>query len=114
LLTAVGLTACGSSTIHIYTNNTQKTTINLGRLRAAPHLCELYPGICLTTEEKPRKNLSQGSTVIVYTHPLKITQHADFYSKTFVFFGMQAYFLKTSVHLKSTVISLSVKCSVGL
>ena len=26
-----------------------------------PHLCELYPGICLTTEEKAQKNLSQGS-----------------------------------------------------
>ena len=24
-------------------------------------LCELYPGICLTTEEKARKNLSQGN-----------------------------------------------------
>jgi hypothetical protein len=23
-------------------------------------LCELYPGICLTTEEKARKNLSEG------------------------------------------------------
>jgi hypothetical protein len=28
---------------------------------AVPILCELYPGICLTTEEKARKNLSQGS-----------------------------------------------------
>jgi hypothetical protein len=27
-------------------------------LRAVPHLCVLYPGICLTTEEKARKNLS--------------------------------------------------------
>jgi len=26
-----------------------------------PRLCELYPGICLTTEEKAGKNLSQGS-----------------------------------------------------
>ena len=26
-----------------------------------PRLCELYPGICLTTEENARKNLSQGS-----------------------------------------------------
>jgi hypothetical protein len=26
---------------------------------AVPSLCELYPGICLTTEEKARKNLSQ-------------------------------------------------------
>jgi hypothetical protein len=25
---------------------------------AVPRLCELYPGICLTTEEKARKNLS--------------------------------------------------------
>jgi len=27
---------------------------------AVPHLCEFYPGICLTTEEKAWKNLSQG------------------------------------------------------
>jgi hypothetical protein len=26
-----------------------------------PHLCELYPVICHTTEEKAQKNLSQGS-----------------------------------------------------
>jgi len=26
-----------------------------------PRLCELYPGICLTTEEEARTNLSQGS-----------------------------------------------------
>jgi hypothetical protein len=26
-------------------------------MRAVPRLCELYPGICLTTEEKARKNL---------------------------------------------------------
>ena len=25
-----------------------------------PHLCEFYPGIFFTTEEKTRKNLSQG------------------------------------------------------
>jgi len=25
-----------------------------------PRLCEFYPDICLTTEEKARKNLSQG------------------------------------------------------
>ena len=30
-------------------------------MQAVPHLCELYPGICLITEEKSRKNLSQGS-----------------------------------------------------
>jgi len=53
---------------HLHTNNTQnvtKQTIhrttqkNLGRVRAVPRVCELYPGICPTTEEKARKNLSQ-------------------------------------------------------
>jgi len=29
-------------------------------VQAVPHLCEFYPGICLTTEEKAQKNLSQG------------------------------------------------------
>jgi len=29
-------------------------------MRAVPWLCIVYPGICLTTEEKSRKNLSQG------------------------------------------------------
>ena len=29
-------------------------------MRVVLRLCEFYPGICLTTEEKARKNLSQG------------------------------------------------------
>jgi hypothetical protein len=29
-----------------------------GEVRAVPRLCELYPGICLTTEEQARKTLS--------------------------------------------------------
>ena len=29
-------------------------------MRALPRLCEFYPGICLTTEGKARKDLSQG------------------------------------------------------
>jgi hypothetical protein len=32
----------------------------MGRVRAVTRLCESYPGICLITEEKARKNLSQG------------------------------------------------------
>jgi hypothetical protein len=26
-------------------------------MRTVPHLCDVYPGICLTTEEKARKNV---------------------------------------------------------
>jgi hypothetical protein len=30
-------------------------------MRAVSRFCELYPAICLTTEEKARKNRCQGS-----------------------------------------------------
>ena len=47
--------------IHLRTNNTQNNTINsLGRVRAVPCLCELYPDICIKTAKKARKNLCQG------------------------------------------------------
>ena len=32
-------------------------------MRAVPRLCGFYPGIFLTTEQKARKNLSQGSHI---------------------------------------------------
>jgi len=69
LLAAIELPPGGSSTVHIYTQTTHRTTQNkqyieqnkhFGRVRALPRLCGLYPGICLTTEEKAPKNLSQG------------------------------------------------------
>ena len=63
-----------------------------------PRLCEFYPGICLTTEEKARKNLSQGkknfsqvkknlsqSTVYIYqkTHTHTHT-HAHTHTHTYI------------------------------
>jgi hypothetical protein len=33
----------------------------MGIVRAVPRLCQLYRGICRTTEEKARKTLNQGS-----------------------------------------------------
>jgi len=68
-LTAIGLPPGGSSTVHIYTQ-THRMTQNkqyieqhkhCRKARAMPCLGELYPSICLTTEEKAWKNLSQGS-----------------------------------------------------
>ena len=50
-------------------------------MRTDPRLCELYPGICLTTEEKARKNLSQGSrrakagTMKIDKHTIRIYRH---------------------------------------
>jgi hypothetical protein len=44
--------------MNIKQNNTNN---KFGRVLVVPSLCELYPDICLTTERKARKNLSQGS-----------------------------------------------------
>ena len=66
LLTAIGLTPGDSSTVHIYTRTIHRTTQQFGRVWTEPRLGELYPGICLTTEEKAQKNLSQGSRVQEY------------------------------------------------
>jgi hypothetical protein len=63
LLTAIGLTPGGSSTVHIYTQTVHRTTQNKqyieqhknGRVRAVPRLCELYPGICLQLRKKHGK-----------------------------------------------------------
>ena len=72
LLTAIELSPGGRSTVHIYTQTIRRTIQNkqyieqynnFGRVRAVPHLGQLCPGICFTTEEKARKNLSQGSRV---------------------------------------------------
>jgi hypothetical protein len=87
LLTAIGLPPGGSSTVHIYTQTVHRTTQNeqyteqhkhFGRVRTVPSLCELYLGICLTTEEKARKTLSQGSrrepagTMKIHNHTIRI------------------------------------------
>jgi len=37
-------------------------------VRAVPRLRGFYPGICLTTEEKARKNLSHGSHTYICEH----------------------------------------------
>ena len=64
------------STVHIYTQtvrSTQNNTVNLERVRAVPRLCELYPGICLTTEEKARKK-SRSRRVPVCTMKTEYTE----------------------------------------
>jgi len=52
--------------IHRKTQKIHRTTQKLGRVRAVHRLCGFYPGICLTTEEKARKTLSQGSHTLTY------------------------------------------------
>ena len=50
-------------------NSTKEQYKNIGLVRAVPQLGELYPGIRNTTEQKARKNLSQGSRTIRIRKP---------------------------------------------
>ena len=59
-----------SSTVHIYTQTKHRKTQNKQFIEHNPLItksagrapsCEVYPGVCLTTEEKARKHFSQGS-----------------------------------------------------
>jgi len=73
LLTAIGLTPGGSSTVHIYTQTTHRTTqltqpihrttqlTNWEECGPCPVFASYTLAICLTTEENAWKNLSHGS-----------------------------------------------------
>ena len=74
---------------HLHTNSTQndtkqtihRTTQKFVKSAGRGRLCELYPGICLATEEKARKNLRQGSrrvpagTMKIHKHTIRIHTH---------------------------------------
>jgi len=89
LLTAVGFPPGGSSTVHIYTQTIHRVTQNkqyveqhknFGRVQFVPRLCGLYPGICLTTEEKAWKNLIQGDRRVP-AGTMKIHKHTGYTQK---------------------------------
>jgi hypothetical protein len=77
LLTAIGLSPGGSSTVHIYTQTIHRTIQNkkyieqhnnFGRVRAVSRLCEMYPGICFTTEGK------HGKTSVMATEECQLAR----------------------------------------
>jgi len=65
---------------YTHTNNREKdtkqtihiTTQKLGRVWAMPRFCELYPGICLTVEEKHGKT---SVRVDIHKHTIRIFSH---------------------------------------
>jgi len=64
-------------------NKQHITTQRFGRVRAVPRLCGFYPGICLTTEDKARKILSQSSrrvsagTIKIHKHKIRINRRKN-------------------------------------
>ena len=68
LLNAIGLTTGSSSTVHIYTQTVHRKTQKFWKSAGRAPSLRFYPDICLTTEEKARKNLSQGSRRVPVHH----------------------------------------------
>ena len=56
------------------TQKIRRTTQKLGRVRAVPRLCEFYPAICLTTEEKARKI---SVRVVIHKYTIRIHTHKN-------------------------------------
>jgi hypothetical protein len=89
-------------------NNKQNNTNNkFGRVLAVPSLCELYPGLCLTTAEKARKNLSQGSrrdsknTHYQDTHTL---QNPPIHTHTHTHTHITKQFKATTIQIKTNTV----------
>ena len=83
LSTAIGLTPGGSNTKHIYTQTIHRTTqitTNLEECGRCPVFAS-FTLACLTTEEKARKNLSQGRKTSVRV--CRETQNTYFVSNFF-------------------------------
>jgi hypothetical protein len=74
-------------TVHRKTQKIHRTAQQLGRVRAVPRFCGFYPGICLTTEEKARKNLCQGSHTnlqcVFYGYRLRLSYALSFRSDVY-------------------------------
>ena len=81
---------------HLHTHTIHRTTQNkqyikkhkkFGRVCAVPRLWGFYHGICLTTEEKARKNFRQGSrrvptgTKKIHKHKIRIRRLACKYKR---------------------------------
>jgi hypothetical protein len=80
-----------------------------------PRLCEFYPDICLTTEEKARKNLSQGKKNLsqgkknlstVYILP-KIPTHYKALTNTHITNPTHKH---TTKQYKTTTVQIKTKC----
>ena len=67
-------------------------------MRAVPRICEFYPGICLTTEKKAWRNLSQGSRrVLAYILP----KHTRCKTRTYTHPHITKHFKTTAVQVKT-------------
>jgi hypothetical protein len=86
-LTAIELTAGGSSRVHIYTQTVHRE-LNIHNnkkweVRAVPRLCKLYSGICLLTRKTAVSVVEKGRDIPVavvqytFTHKQYTEQHNE-------------------------------------
>ena len=84
-------------------------------MRTVPRLCEFYPGICLTTEEKARENLSQGkktlsqSTVYILPKHQHITKPTHTHSHTHTHTHITKQYKTTTAQIKTNTVQDTTK-----
>ena len=90
-------------------------------MRAVPRLCEFYPGICLTTEEKARKNLRHGKKNLRLRKTLVKVQYAYNQKHPHITKPSQTHTLqnplihthahtRTTKRYKTTTVQIKTKC----
>ena len=84
LLTAIGLSPGGSSTVHICTQTIHRTSQKFWKYVGRAPFGELYSG--LTTEKKARKNL-EARKILRLNHTIKLC-------------NISAFLLKCSAHIR--------------
>ena len=107
LLTAIGLTTGGSSTLHIYTQTIHRTTINLGRVWTVPRRCELYAWLRSITPRQSRLHCLtvchlKGKTCVSICHSFCFT--FVLYQLWYLTFVALVYFKTQSLLLVELVV----------
>jgi hypothetical protein len=106
--------------VHIYTQTIYRTTqitteqhkyIECCRVRVVPRLCEFYSGICLTTEEKARKSLSQGKKNLSHSRVYKLPKTPPHIYKALTNTHLtKPTHTHTTKQYKTTTVLIKTKC----
>jgi hypothetical protein len=95
-------------------NNKQNNTNNkFGRVLAVPRLCELYPGICLTTEEKAVRVAEEIQRIHIIKTSTHYKTHPPPHTHTHTHTHITKQFKTTTVQIKTNTVQDIPKLNIG-
>ena len=91
--------------VNIYTQTIHRTTqITTNVEECGPSYCEFYPGVCLTTEEKARKNFSQGKKNLSQNTVYILPKHPHITKPTQTHPHITKQYKTTTVQIKTNTV----------